>query len=118
MSNRKLVAIPCKLAPGMFSTELVFAVTMANGETHHGIAPRHFCWNRQGRLVSENEVVHEADGLVAAKFVEDLGGGQTAIEVPDGEVIAVRDANIVPRPTQIKPPGLSTLTEPEPNVPV
>src|SRR5262245_56100202 len=119
MRDRKLIAVPCKLSPGMFSSELVFAVTMANGEVYRGITPRHFCWNDQGRPVREEEVTAEVGGMVAAKLVDDeLGGNQVAVEVPDGEVIAVKERQVRPRPTEIKPPEVSTHTERARNVPV
>lgn len=119
MSSRKLIAIPCKLSPGMFSSELVFTVTMADGHHYQGIAPRHFCWNSQDELVAEGEVTEEVDGKVAAKIVEEeLEGAQVAVEVPDAEVIAVPTEEILKRPTEIKPSHYSTPTEPSPNVPV
>lgn len=107
--SRRLVAVPCKLAPGMFSSELTFTVKMADGKEYRGIAPRHFCWNEKGALVSAGEVTQEVDGQVAARIVDDLDGDQRAVEVPDGEVIAVRSSAVGPRPTAIRQPGSGTV---------
>ena len=118
MTDRQLVALPCKLSAGMFSSERVFAVTMANGQVYHGIAPRHFCWNKQGHPLAEHEAAQEVDGKVAAKVVEELEAGQVAVEVPDGEVIAVPKGHVLRRPTEIRPPTIPAPVEPKPNVPV
>src|SRR5438034_10688949 len=101
MAARKFVAVSCTLSPGMFTSELVVAVKMADGQMHHGIVPRHFCWNQGGKLVEENEVTGEVEGWVAARTVDevDLPGDQVAIEVPDGEVVAVWQHQIAARPT-------------------
>jgi hypothetical protein len=105
MFNRKLVAVPCKISPGMFSGERVFAVELANGTTYRGIAPRQFCWNAEGRLVAENEPSQEIEGKVAAKLIDELEESQVAVEVPDGEVIAVDASRVGQRPTDIRPPS-------------
>jgi hypothetical protein len=121
MPSRTLVALPCKLLAGMFSGERVFKVKLADGKEYVGIAPRDFCWNKRGELVKEGEPAGEEDGMVAAKVVDDLDGHQVAVEVPTGEVIAVEKDQVLPRPTEIKPPtprDLSAATEPETNVPV
>ena len=111
MRNSHLVAIPCKLAPGLFSSERVFTVQLANGEPYKGIAPRHFCWNEYGQLVGENGPGQQAAGMVAAKFVEDLEGDQVAVQVPDGEVVAVVKASVRSRPTEIRPPNAQSPME-------
>jgi hypothetical protein len=104
MGTNKLAAIPCKLFPGMFRSERVFEVRLANGEVYRGIAPRHFCWNALGRIVAEDEDTNGGDGKVAAKVLYVLDGDQVAVEVPDGEVLAVPAGQIVRRPSEIRPP--------------
>jgi hypothetical protein len=105
MMDRTLVALPCKLSPGAVSGERVFEVAMANSQPYVGIAPRYFCWNASGQLVGEKEPETEAPGLVAARVVDMLDGDQLAVEVPDGEVIAVKKDQIEKRPTTIVPPS-------------
>jgi hypothetical protein len=106
MSERVLVAIPCKLSRGFFSSERLFEVVLANGEVYTSITPRHFCWNATGKPLREAEGMEkDIAGLVAARVVEPLDGGQTAVEVPDGKVLAVNERDIRPRPTPITPPG-------------
>jgi hypothetical protein len=102
----------------MFSSERVFTIRMANGETYKGLAPRFFCWNAQGNLISEDEPTQEVDGKIAARIIDELDAGQFAVEVPDGEVIAVTKDQILPRPTVIRPPGTFAPSEPPPHVPV
>ena len=100
-----LVALPCRLSPGMFSGERIIEVKLANGDTYTGLAPRHFCWNASGRLVSESEPTTEVDGMVAARRIEDLDEDQVAVEIPDGAVIAVDENHVQSRPTPIIPPS-------------
>jgi hypothetical protein len=118
MPSRKLVAVACKLFPGMFPSERVFQVSLANGETYRGIAPRHFCWNALGQIVDFSELTNGTQGKVAAKVLEYLDADQVAVEVPDGEVLAVPTDLVAERPTDIKPPSPSRALEPSPNVPV
>ncbi len=112
MSDRRFVALPCKLAPGAFSGERVFEVDLANGETYRSLAPRPFCWNARGQLVAQAEPAVESPGMVAARIVDRIDDGQVLVEVPDGEVIAVDEKTVKQRPTEIKPP------EPRTHVPV
>jgi hypothetical protein len=112
MSDRPFIALPCKLTPGGFSGERVFEVELADGKLYRGVAPRQFCWNDQGRLVAENEPADEASGMVDARALDWTDDGQTIVEVPDGEVIAVAETHVKRRPTDIKPP------EPRFHVPV
>jgi hypothetical protein len=112
MSERQLVAIPCRLSLGGFSGERIFEVVLANGEKYRGAAPRHFCWDDQGNLVGAREPASEGPGWVAARVVDQLDDGQVLVEVPDEEVIAVEGANVRDRPTPIRPP------EPKSHVPV
>jgi hypothetical protein len=112
MFDRRLVALPCKLAPSAFSGERVFEVELANGESYRSLAPRPFCWNDQGQLVADKEPAVEAPGMVAARIVDRTDDGQVLVEVPDGEVIAVDEKIVKRRPTEIRPP------EPKTHVPV
>jgi hypothetical protein len=118
MSNRILVAIPCTLTPGLFASERMFAVRLANGEVYRGIAPRHFCWNKEGRLIAADEPTEGVDGFVAARIVDELDDDQLAVEVPDSKVLAVDKNQVRSRPTEIKPPIPCLPTEPRSNVPV
>jgi hypothetical protein len=104
-ANRYLVAVPATLSAGMFSDERTFEVQLANGQTYVGLAPRYFCWDASGKLVGEKAPPGEVPGLVAAKLVDELDGGQVAVEVPDGTVIAVKEEQAKDRPTPILPPG-------------
>jgi hypothetical protein len=106
MSERRFVALPCTLALGGFSGERIFEVTLADGSSYRSIAPRHFCWNDQEKLVAETEPTTEVPvpGMVAARVIDQTDDGQMIVEVPDGEVIAVDKKIVRSRPTEIKPP--------------
>jgi hypothetical protein len=105
MSENDLIALPCTLSKGFFSSERVFEVQLANGESYMNFAPRHFCWNAAGKLLGENEALDQDEaGFVAARINYELSGDQLAVEVPDGTVLAVRKSQIRVRPTPIMPP--------------
>lgn len=110
LNNKVLVALPCKLSPGAFSGERIFDVKMADGHLYTGVAPHHFCWNAKGTIVGEGEPDSEEEGEIAAKVVEQIDDNQIAVEVPDGEVIAVDKDQIRDRPTQITPPSHRSQT--------
>jgi hypothetical protein len=109
-AHNTLVALPCKLSPGAFSGERVIDVKLADGQVYTSVAPRHFCWGASRRLVGEREPSTEVDGMVAARVIEELDGHQVAVEIPDGEIIAVDQAEVQPRPTPIAPPSRRSAT--------
>jgi hypothetical protein len=113
------VAIPCKITPGVFSSERFFTVELADGTTHKGLSPLDFLWDASGKPLKNEQVAPavEPSGFVAARVVDVLPGDQVAVEVPDGEVIAVRRDIIRERPTRIVPPGVGTSPEAKPSVP-
>ena len=113
MRNPYKIAIPCKLAPGMFASERLFKVELADGTEYRGIEPQFFCWNTAGRLVANGEPTTEAAGLLAARLVDELDEKQVAVEVPNGDVIAVVVASVKQRPTEIQPPTIPTRSESE-----
>jgi hypothetical protein len=106
MTERDLIALPCKLSRGVFPSERSFEVELANGDCYTGLSPRHFCWNAGGKLLGDKEAATdgEVDGFVAARFAYEIDPSQQAVEVPDGKVIAVRTESIRRRPTPIVPP--------------
>ena len=106
--DRMLVALPCKLSPGVFSGEREFSVQLANGEWYTSFAPRQFCWNNSGQLVTTHEPPNCTDGMIAGKIVDYLADDQVFVEVPDGEVVSVDTSIIVDRPTPIVPPSQPT----------
>jgi hypothetical protein len=111
-SNRQLVALKCKVAPGGFSGERIFEVILANGNPYRSLAPRQFCWNSDGNLVAASEPSAEVSGMVAARIIDFIDDEQAIVEVPDGEIIAVNKDDVKERPTSIKPSELRS------NVPV
>lgn len=111
MARVELVALPCRLYPGAFVSERVFEVVLQNGDRHQGLTPRYFCWNEAGELVGAEEVTDGSPGFVAAKLLDRGPTDYAAVEVPDGEVLAVNKNLIRTRPTAIKPPELTPVGE-------
>jgi hypothetical protein len=110
MAKSEFVAVRCKLSKSLFSSERAFEVTLANGEKYSGPAPIYFCWNKDGELLRANEVTEgEVDGWVAARPLEyPLEGDQVAVEVPDGEALAVQKSEVRDAWTEIAPPTRAT----------
>jgi hypothetical protein len=109
-THNTLVALPCKLSAGAFSGERVIDVKLADGRGYTSVASRHFCWDDSGRLVGEGEPSTEVDGMVAARVLEELDEDQVAVEIPDGDFIAVDRAEVQPRATPIAPPSRTRAT--------
>jgi hypothetical protein len=107
MPQNEFVAVRCKLSKGIFSTERAFEVALANGERYSGPAPIHFCWNAEGKPLGPREAIDtEIDGWVAARRLrQQLPGDQVAVEVPDGEPLAVRQSQVQDAWTEILPPS-------------
>ncbi len=106
MAQNEFVAVRCKLSRGFFSSERAFEVTLANGEKYSGPAPIYFCWTDHGNLLGTGEAIdREIDGWVAARRLpRQLPGDQVAVEVPDGEAVAVRQSQVQDAWTEIVPP--------------
>ena len=110
MALENLIAVECKLSKGLFSSERTFEVVLANQKRHSGPVPRHFCWNAEKTPLHGVEAEkEEIDGFVAARIVDTLENDQIAIEVPDGEVLAVRRNQVQKRPTQIQPSAATSV---------
>ena len=107
MTERDLVALPCKLTRGGFPSERGFDVVLANGQIYGGLAPKHFCWTKEGVLIEGDEANgDEVDGFVAAKRLDQIDDtDQFLVEVPDAMRVVVWGSTIVKRPTKIVPPG-------------
>ena len=111
MAQEEFVAVKCKLSKGLFSSERAFEITLADGKAYSGPAPIHFCWNGKGKPLGKAEAVDaEIDGWVAARPLrrklenEDL----IAVEVPDGEAVAVRKEQTHAVWTPILPPAVAS----------
>jgi hypothetical protein len=93
----------------MFSNERAFEVELADGTSYSGPAPIHFCWNEDRKPLGESEAVgKEVNGWVAARVISQLEDDQVVVEVPDGEMIAVRASKIREAPTPVVPPRAAT----------
>jgi hypothetical protein len=102
MPYLKLIALPCRVAKGAFSDEIIFEVDLPNGgEPYMGAASRQYCWNQNNQKLDLDEP-HDGQmikGKIAARLLE-LRGQQALVAIPDGEVITVRAAQILDRPPE------------------
>lgn len=93
------VAVDCTLSKGLFPSERAFEITLANGEMHSGPAPVAYCYGPDRTpLKPEQALTEEIRGLVAARFMREEKPGVFAVEVPDGEVLAVKEGFVSARP--------------------
>jgi hypothetical protein len=106
MPQPKLLALRCKVTPAMFSGECVFIISLADQTEHKGVASVDFIWD-SNRKPMRRPPEREIEGFVAARFVRNIDDEQQAVEIPDGEVVAVRRDTITARPTAIVPPTLA-----------
>ncbi len=110
MSRGKFVAVRCRISKGLFTTERAFTITLANGEKHSGPAALDFLWNLKGERLGRGDALGgEVEGLVAARELlgAEVPAGMIAVEVPDGEAIAVKAADVTKAPTEITPKAVS-----------
>jgi hypothetical protein len=94
---REKKALRGRIAPGAFSGERVFEITLADGETYRGVAPVHYCWDAAGRPFGLDEPAAPIPGTVACRRLETIDG-QSVLAIPDGEVVRVDEDSIVDRP--------------------
>jgi hypothetical protein len=110
MVQNREIALNCSINAGGFSGERIAEITQLDGKARKVLAPRHYCWTREGRPLSPDEphLGTPIDGLVAARRIEDRMSG-VLITTPDGDVFLVSQDTIMTRPS---------VSEITPNVPV
>src|SRR5687768_1038150 len=96
---RKKKALQGRIAPGAFSGERVFEITLADGQTYRGVAPVHYCWDAEGHTFGPDEPAAPIPGAVACRWLETIEG-QPVVSIPDGEVVRVDQHSIVDRPRE------------------
>ena len=99
MARTREIALVCRIHAGGFSGERIAQVTLASGGVQMVLAPRHYCWNHDGRPLAPNqpELGHALDGIVAARLIEEAQG-VVKVTTPDGEVFVVSADTVKPRP--------------------
>jgi hypothetical protein len=102
MLHTREIALLCRIDAGGFSGERVVEVVSSEGKRVKALAPRHYCWTREGRPLQpeEPELGKALDGLVAARRLDNLPGGRVLVSTPDGEELVVSSATVTARPTR------------------
>jgi len=100
-------AVKCKLSKGGFSDEIVFEVELAEGGEYAGGCSRFYCYNGSGNQIGDAVLSEKPiNGRVQVALVKDEGSGKFKVQVPDGEVLVVKEDQ------------LTTVKEASPHVPV
>jgi hypothetical protein len=102
MARDAAIALFCRINAGGFSGERLVQLTRADGTEQKALAPRHYCWTRDGRPLKpdEPELGRSIDGLVAARRLRDLPDGHVVVTTPDGEVFPARADAVTARPAE------------------
>ncbi len=97
MPMNDLVALACRITSGVFSSELVFEIRLADGTVHQGVASRRYFFTKEGKAIAVHEPVgdQEVDGLVLAQVLRKQGDN-ILVSIPDGEVVTVDEDLISP----------------------
>jgi len=101
MAMAKPVAVKCQIFRGGFSGERVVSIQCADGIFRKGMAPTDYCWTVAKRPLRDDEPENgnPIDGYVAARQFDQKTHDFVAVEIPDGEVMAVSPDNVIfPRP--------------------
>jgi len=72
----------CKLYTSAFSGEVVFQVNTLNGQSHEGIAPKHYVAS------SIKPTKDSVEGQVKVRVLKNEGN-ETRVYVPDGQILNV-----------------------------
>jgi hypothetical protein len=102
MRQIHLIAIPCKISPGVVSDERAFEVGLSGGGSHSGVAPVHYFWNQGDERLGANEPSddQEVRGKIAARLL-DRQNGTALVSIPDGTAVQVRADSITARPSEV-----------------
>lgn len=102
MHSPRLIAVPCRISPGVVSDERAFEIALSDGNPHVGVAPAHYFWNdgKQPLAADEPAQDREIEGWIAARLLE-RQNGTTLVSIPDGSVAKVNSSVIVPRPAEV-----------------
>jgi hypothetical protein len=96
-------ALPCKLSKGGMGCERLVELNVI---PYKGLIQYHWCWNKEGKLLRENEANdnHVIDGFVAVKVVEEDSAGKVRVAFPTewfAEYIEIDESLLVDRPTGV-----------------
>jgi hypothetical protein len=107
MAHEREIALSCRINAGGFSGERVVDIARADGTEQKVLAPRHYCWDRDGRPLRADEpkLGHPIDGFVAARRLRDMPNGQAVVNTPDGQVFIVSSDTIASRPSESEKPS-------------
>jgi hypothetical protein len=92
MPMNDLVALACRITSGVFSSEMVFEIRLADGTVHQGVASRRYFFTTAGKPMAAHEPIgdQEVEGLVLAQVLQ-KHGDRVLVSIPDGEVVTVEE---------------------------
>jgi hypothetical protein len=101
MDHGDMVLVACLIESGAFSGVRVCRLRLADGTVYSGVAPVHYCLDRERRVFSRDQPQsgHRIDGYVVAFLVAN-GTEQATVELPNGEAVAVRASHVPYRQAQ------------------
>jgi hypothetical protein len=102
MSHSRLIAVPCRISPGVVSDERAFEIRLEDGTSYAGVAPSYYFWNEHGERLTDDEPSGDAElsGQIAGRVI-DRQNGTAFVSIPDGSVIQVTSGSIAHRPTEV-----------------
>jgi hypothetical protein len=100
MPQTREVALAGLVKPGGFSEERIVEVALPGGGVQAVLAPRRYCWTREGTPLGTDEPAagRTIEGLVAARGLGRTSEGLVLVDTPDGETFAVAADIVKPRP--------------------
>ena len=100
MTRNREIALFCRINAGGFSGERIAQVTLADGSEQIVLAPRHYCWTKDGQALTptQPESGKPIEGIVAARLIEEAAGA-AKVTTPDGEIFMVSSGTMTKRPS-------------------
>lgn len=102
MTNGRMYWLPCTIARGGFSDELVFRVPLDRGDDLVGVAPRGYCRLPDGTPIPAGRPAKDEElaGLIACRPLPADGRPTVPVSLPDGQVVLAHPKAVRPAPAE------------------
>jgi hypothetical protein len=100
--RRSLAAISCSISRSAFPDERIFQIKTSDGSEHFGASPTYYFWDANKNPLESDapSADDEVEGFIATHVLK-IESDRALVEVPDGSVAWVSEANLIDRPTEI-----------------